>query len=239
MKDKLPIGYPSDILRADKYFVRNIVNNVRDFILEVPAGQTLAISCSGGIDSICLADVLYRVYRISLQNPVVVLHVMHGLRPEENEKEKSLLMDFADNRNLPIYFLDGKVSKGNGLQERARKIRYNAIFQKCKELNISNLFVAHNKNDSIESMLIRLFQGRVSNNEKQLVVYGIEEKRSHIHDNYNVDIFRPFLKFTRKDIERYASSMHLTWHEDSSNQTDNYLRNKIRHNIIPQTFLGA
>ena len=234
-KDKNPVGYHFPSLRKDRMHVRNMINHVRTFIEEnVPAGDTICVSCSAGIDSMCLADILYRVYRISERNPVCVLHVNHGLRPMENPIEHDLIASNCKEKGLDSHILDGKINKGVGLQDRARSVRYKAIFDFASKANVKDIFVAHNKNDVVEGMMIKLFQGRIDNSDGQFKVYGLKPN----HNIGTFTIFRPLLSFTRKDVERYMKTMNLKWHEDSSNKTDDYLRNYIRHNVIPKTFLA-
>jgi len=245
MKDKSPVGYPKEISAKDRHHVRRMINSVRKFVESdteecycIQPSESIAISCSAGIDSMCLADILYRVWRISKRNPVVVLHVNHGLRPKENPIEHALLQSFCSERNLSLMILDGRIEKGTALQERARNTRYNAIYSAAKKLTISNIFIAHNKNDSIESIIIRTFQGRVTSNAGDMCVFGIRSVSPTYYEGKSYVKLRPLLSFTRGDIERYMRAMNISWHEDSSNGTDDYLRNYIRHNVMPHTFLG-
>lgn len=242
MKDKRSVGYPNGVSRKDKMHVRNMVNHVRDFIessSRIKAREGIIVSCSAGIDSTCLADILHRVWRISERNTPYIAYVNHGLRPKENNIEISMLKEFSRSRNMNIAILDGKVKKGSGLQNRAREKRYNALTHLCDISGIKHIFVAHNKNDVFEGMMIKLFQGRVDKayDNGQRVVWGLRPiSNTECPEHFN--IFRPLLDFTRGDIEKYMKTMNVPWHEDSSNATDDYLRNFIRHNVIPHTFLG-
>jgi len=243
MKDKQPIGYPKGISRKDKMHVRNMVNQVRDFTKDSHLstfwkGRTVVVSCSSGIDSTCLADIMYRVWRIAGNNPVHVVYVNHNLRPAENKVEIELLEKFSKERDLKFSVLDGKVSKGKNLQDRARQIRYEALSSFCQANGYNHVFIAHNKNDVYEGMMIKLFQGRVDKQNGVRIVYGLRPRHITSYKGFTLYIYRPLLDLTREDVERYMRTMDIPWHEDSSNATDAYLRNYIRHHVIPHTFLG-
>ncbi len=178
------------------------------------------IAASGGIDSTVLIHLCY-VLGLNFG----ICHVNFKLRGEESDSDQVFLEDLAQTLNRPIFILEksAKVyanSRQLSTQVAAREIRYQ-WFKDCLEKeNYDMVMTAHHADDDMETYLINSFRGT---GIKGLT--GISEKRNNI--------IRPLLEFTRQDILNYAESQNLSWREDRSNASDNYLRNVIRHHLIP------
>jgi tRNA(Ile)-lysidine synthase len=106
------------------------------------------------------------------------------------------------------------------IQEAARELRYHFFNSLSKKHGFQKIAVAHHADDDLETFFINLFRGSGVNGLK-----GIPLKRGKI--------IRPLLPFKREELYQFALKNHLTWREDSSNQSDKYLRNRIRHHLIP------
>lgn len=178
------------------------------------------IAVSGGIDSMVLVDLCEKL-NLSFE----ILHCNFTLRNTESEAETSFLKAFASQKNIPIhiqyfdtqsYAINNKLS----IQLAARALRYDWFKEQMKQNNIQYLLTAHHLNDSLETFIINLSRGTGLNG-----LIGIPQ--------INENIVRPLLIFSREQIALYAQQNHLEWKEDSSNQSDKYLRNNIRHNIVP------
>lgn len=180
----------------------------------------LLVAVSGGIDSIVLVHFLKQ-----LDYDVAIAHCNFGLRGEESDGDEEFIKSYASENNIEIFVTrfdtmsfaaDNKLS----IQVAARQLRYIWFDQLLEENNLNYLLTAHHLDDNIETFLINFTRGT-----------GLEGLTGIPQQNGNV--VRPLLPFTRKEIENYALENNITWREDSSNTSDKYLRNKLRHDIVP------
>ncbi|WP_111706337.1 tRNA lysidine(34) synthetase TilS [Lutibacter citreus] len=183
-------------------------------------GKKLLVAISGGIDSVVLTHILQKLdYNISLA------HCNFSLRGKESNKDEVFVKELGDKLEIPthtIKFDTDKYALENGIstQMAARDLRYN-WFQKIKDnYSLDYIITAHHKDDIIETFLINLTRGTGLNG-----LTGIPE--------INGDIIRPFLPFDRNDILIHATKNKLKWREDESNSSIKYVRNKIRHKVVP------
>ena len=189
------------------------------------------IAVSGGIDSMVLVDLF-----LKLEYEFSILHCNFQLRGEESEAETQFLRDFCKANQIHYifrYFDTNQYAEVHKLstQLAARELRYNWFQEKLNKNKFQYLLTAHHADDNLETFIINL--SRRSGLEG---LTGIPKQNDYI--------IRPLLPFTRDEILGYAKENKLTWKEDSSNASDKYLRNKIRHQIVPilkelhPTFLG-
>ena len=182
--------------------------------------STFYIAVSGGIDSMVLVDLLEKIgYQFG------VLHCNFQLRGQESDDDLKFLYDYFTKRDIRFiytvfetekYANDEKIS----IQMAARDLRYNWFSEQKVNLKFDYLFTAHHLDDSLETFIINLSRG---SGIKGLM--GIPETNDYI--------IRPLLPFTRTEIVAYAKKYKISWSEDSSNASDKYIRNKIRHYISP------
>lgn len=180
----------------------------------------LLLAFSGGIDSVVLAHLL-----ISQKYKVELAHCNFQLRGVESEQDELFVTDFAKQNNLFTHikrFDTKKYAADNKLtiQQAARNLRYNFFIEIAEKENFPYILTAHHLDDSIETFFINLLRGTGLKG-----LCGIPMTNSKF--------VRPLLFATKNDIYKYATIHNINWREDSSNQGDKYLRNKIRHQIIP------
>lgn len=235
--DMMPIEYPKGVSISDRRHCRKMIVEVKrclclDFHF---------IACSGGLDSTVLVHAAGQALRIGLPrnysgvgDMVAAVYLNHHLRSEaELLKEVEHVKALSEACLMtPALIQSLQVKKGSALQMRARDARYKALLDMASEYCNNNpgfvrptkvhIVTAHNSNDYAETKLYQFITGKEQN--------GIPRFRMMTD---RVGLIRPLLGFTRKDIERYARCFQLTWCEDSSNETDQYTRNKIRHHLIP------
>ena len=198
-------------------------NKVQQFITEkslFSIEDKLILGISGGADSLCLMHVF-----LELGYSFELAHCNFNLRGEESDADEYFVKDLAKKYQLKIhvkqfdtlvYAAENKIS----IQMAARDLRY-AWFEKLRiKLNAKYLAIAHHANDDVETFFINLVRGSGLKG-----FLGIKEK--------NNAIIRPLLSVSRLEIEQYLKDRGLVFREDSSNASVKYLRNKIRHELIP------
>lgn len=182
--------------------------------------QKLLLAISGGIDSMVLLHLFHE-----LNFNISVVHCNFMLRDEESNKDEDFVRTTCESLNIPAYIqrfdtnqlaLDYKLS----IQLAARKIRYEWFSELLKTENLESVLTAHHLDDEIETFLINLTRGTGLEG-----LTGIPE--------VNGTIIRPLLPFTREEIENYAKENEIKWREDASNASNKYLRNKVRHDVVP------
>ncbi len=179
------------------------------------------IAVSAGLDSMVLVD-LCRKLSINFS----IIHCNFRLRDKESEAETQFLTQFCEENNIEVftnYFNTKEYALKNQLsiQVAARNLRYTWFEEILQKHHFNYLLTAHHANDSLETFLINLSRGTGIEG-----LTGIPERNNYI--------IRPLLPFSRKQILEYAQENNLKWCEDSSNNQDKYLRNNIRHNVIPK-----
>ena len=182
--------------------------------------KKLLIAVSGGIDSMVLLHLFQQ-----LQFDIAVVHCNFQLRGIESFEDEKFVTAYAASNNIPIFTTkfdtkafaeDYKVS----MQVAARELRYNWFYELLESENLDYILTAHHADDNLETFLINLSRGTGIEG-----LIGIPEQ--------NNQVIRPLLNFNRNEIEAYAIQNKITWREDSSNASDKYLRNKIRHDLVP------
>lgn len=181
--------------------------------------KTYLLAVSGGVDSMVLAD-LFQVSGFNFQ----IAHINYHLRNEDSNLDQKVVSDFCESNNIPfhLYEVSGKDRKPeNSIQNWARELRYQFFRKIQKEQNLEYIVTAHHLNDQLETFIINL--------SKASGIKGL----SGIPANEN-NIIRPLLSFSKDEIYEFAKDNKIEFREDVSNQKTDYLRNKIRHNIVPQ-----
>ena len=182
--------------------------------------KKLIVATSGGMDSMVLVH-LFQKFNLNF----ALAHCNFQLRGAESDGDENFVKDYAKHNNITFFvtkFDTKNYSEENKLstQVAARNLRYNWF----NELLVSEKFdfvaTAHHLDDQVETFLINFSRGT-----------GLDGLTGIPSQNGN--IIRPMLPFSRKEIENYVSENKLQWREDSSNTSDKYLRNKIRHHVIP------
>ncbi len=184
--------------------------------LEQNAGLEQAkilLAFSSGLDSRVLAHLLY-LAKIEFQ----IAHVNYQLRGDDSELDAAFARECAAQYNVPFHYLEAPIDKGSGIQEKARSIRYEWFQSLLSENQLSHIATAHHLDDAIETGLIHWFRGMHLMQFKSLSNQGL--------------VIRPLISFRKKDLLLYAKESGLKWREDVSNQSNDYLRNILRNQVI-------
>ena len=186
---------------------------------ESVSGKTL-LAVSGGVDSMVLLH-LYHALKLNF----AVAHCNFQLRGTESDLDEKLVFDFCKKNNIPCFIerfdtMQFVESRKVSIQIAARELRYHWFKQICIDLNYQFIATAHHLDDQAETFLINFTRGTGIDG-----LVGIPEK--------NENIIRPLLNFSREKILNYATENGVEWREDQSNATTKYLRNKMRHLVLP------
>lgn len=199
----------------DKAFV-SYINQESLFL----TSDSILLTVSGGVDSIVMCELFHKA-----NLKFSIAHCNFQLRNEESDEDELFVKQVASNYNVPVHIIKFNTltySKKNKVstQVAARELRYQWFEEIRLKHNYSYIATAHHQNDAIETFFINLMRGS-----------GISGLRSILskHDR----IIRPLLFASKKQIIIYAKKNKLAYREDSSNASDKYLRNQLRHQVIP------
>lgn len=163
------------------------------------------VAVSGGVDSIVLLDVLRKIPDLD----IVVAHFDHGIRDDSHE-DVAHVRAIAAKYGLP--FETRREALGKGASEALARERRYAFLRELAGRYGADIYTAHHRNDAIETIAINLVRGT---GWRGLAVL-------------DSDVMRPLIDWTKQDILAYARDQGLTWREDSTNQLQTYLRNRLR-----------
>jgi tRNA(Ile)-lysidine synthase len=195
---------------------QNHINANLSFLKE----KRLLLAVSGGIDSMVL---LYLCHQLNID--IRVAHCNFQLRGDESDKDEDFVKSQTDKLQIPIFIkkFDTKSyaeKEKSSIQIVARNLRYEWFNTLLINNDYDYILTAHHLDDSLETFLINFTRGSGLDG-----LTGIPQQ--------NGSIVRPLLLFSRTEIEIFAKENNVEWREDSSNTSDNYLRNKLRHDVIP------
>ena len=181
----------------------------------VSEGESVICALSGGADSVALLFGLYLLkerfgFRLS------AAHFNHHLRGEESHRDEAFVRTLCSRYEIPLYVGHAHVTPGEkGLEAAARDARY-AYFRTLP----GKIATAHTADDNAETVLLHLVRGTGLKG-----LGGIAPVSN--------GLIRPMLHITRAEVESFLQEYHLSWVTDSSNDTDDFLRNRLRHHVMP------
>ena len=195
-----------------------MLNKLLSFIREqnmLQPGDRVVCAVSGGADSVALLFACY-LLKEKLDITLEAAHFNHHLRGEESDRDEAFVAQLCDRYDIPLHRGSGTVVPGKkGLEAAARDSRY-AFLRSIP----GKIATAHTADDNAETVLMHLIRGTGLKG-----LGGI----TPIHGR----VIRPMLKVTRQDVEGFLEEWCLSHIEDSSNGTDDFLRNRIRHHVMP------
>ncbi len=195
----------------------------------LPEGEAALLAVSGGVDSMCLADLFFNS---TLRPDFAVAHCDFHLRGEDSVADEALVREWAESHGRVFIKKDFDTlgyaaEKGVSVEMAARELRYAWFGEVCRNRGISFLVVAHNANDNAETLILNLLRGTGARGACGMRLV------SPLAGAPGVTILRPLLSFPRKEISEYAVSRGLLWREDRTNADSSYKRNRIRNEIFP------
>ncbi len=174
---------------------------------------TYVVAVSGGVDSAVLLHRLQAEQKLQL----IVAHFDHGIRAE-SKQDRLFVEKLAHEYGLPFVYDEGKLG-ADASEEIARSVRYKFLRRVMADYDASSIVTAHHKDDVLETAVINSIRGTGRRGLSSL---------SSTHE-----IARPLLQLSKSEILKYAAGHKLEWREDSTNADSKYLRNHIRHNVLP------
>lgn len=184
-------------------------------------GKRLLVACSGGVDSVVLAHLCQKSGL-----DITLIHCNFGLRGAESDGDEDFVRRLAEQMGVEVlvkqFDTEAYVEKNRGsIQMAARELRYQWFQELLDNQVFDYVLTAHHADDSLETFLINLSRGTGMEG-----LMGIPE--------VNGKTIRPLLVFSQEEILQYTETENIAWREDSSNAASKYLRNKIRHEIVPK-----
>ena len=188
------------------------------------------LAVSGGIDSMTMSDLFQHS---ALRLPLAVAHVNFQLRGADSDSDEALVRRWCERSGIPFFVKRVETGKhasdrGVSVEMAARELRYEWFAQLCREQGFTHLAVAHNLDDSAETLLLHLLRGTG--------LRGLAGIRDNVplSSAEDVRLIRPLLGFTRHEIESYAVRAGVEFHVDATNADTTIPRNRIRNEVFPQ-----
>lgn len=186
-----------------------------------PAGKMVVLTVSGGMDSMVMAHLF-----LQAGLPFAIAHCNFKLRAGDADLDEALVRDWAEANGIAFHQTSFNTKEKSeewkkGTQETARILRYEWFDSICGQHGYHRIATAHHANDNVETLLMNLFKGTG--------IAGLHGIRPHTDK-----LIRPLLFATREEIAQYASTQNVPYREDVSNASDNYLRNTVRHHLVPK-----
>ncbi len=206
---------------------RSLFFNLQKFGLDFSSGCSLAVAVSGGADSIALLTALSNILPSNFLLKAITVN--HNIRPaEQTEGDAEYVQDYCRRLGIECARVDlprGEVEKvarsfDCGIEDAARRLRYKAFEEFKERCQVDYICLAHNRNDQIETVLMRFLSGGDS-----VSLSGIPSRRG---------IFlRPMIEVSRKEIEAYLDARNIPYRTDCTNMDTSLLRNRVRHKLMP------
>ncbi|MBE6949581.1 MAG: tRNA lysidine(34) synthetase TilS [Ruminococcaceae bacterium] len=203
-----------------------MINKIKAFAEKydmLPKGVILA-AVSGGADSMCLLSVLYELSE-TMGFKLEAVHYNHRLRGAESDRDEAFVKEQCELLGIPCHIGSGNVSlwameNNVGLEEAGRKLRYDFFNKTAERVGAERIATAHNADDNCETVIMNMTRGAGLRG-----LCGIPPRRDMI--------VRPILCVTRAEIEEYLTENNIPHVEDSTNSSDDYTRNRLRHHVLP------
>ncbi|PKF74756.1 tRNA lysidine(34) synthetase TilS [Chryseobacterium sp. PMSZPI] len=203
----------------------SFINQLENLIHQ-PEKHTYLLAVSGGADSMVLASLFHdlSIQTSEKQYEFQIAHINYKLRGEDSNLDQKVVQDFCEKNHIKfhLYEVSEKDKKPeNSIQLWARELRYRFFKEIQEKENLDFLVTAHHLNDQLETFIINLSKAAGING-----LSGIPANDNHI--------LRPLLNVSKKEIYQFAEDHHIEFREDLSNKKSDYLRNKIRNEIVPK-----
>ena len=204
--------------------------------LEIRKQDRVLVAVSGGADSTALLDALARWKKSEhLSSTLCAAHLNHLLRGAESDADETFVRVITGQLNVPIFIAQENVaacaaSEKKNLEATARRLRYDFLRRTAEQCQATVIVTAHTQDDQVETLVMRLLRGTSA--------VGLRGIHTQVPLPGSVRLVRPMLEITRAEVIEYCEHYQLNFRHDSSNDSDEFTRNRIRHEVLPllQTF---
>lgn len=205
-----------------------VFDNLKPFLTDSPC--RFLIACSGGADSTALLLAFHQL-QTRFHYRLTVVTVNHNIRSaEESAADSAFVAELCSRLDPPVDCVVEEIPAGEvvryakdrnrGTEDAARTLRYRLFEKTAASVGVDYIVTAHNRSDVYETALMRLFQG---GSTASLSMMPVRRGR----------YLRPLITVERRDIEAFLRQQGIAWREDATNAEDAYLRNRIRHHLVP------
>jgi tRNA(Ile)-lysidine synthetase-like protein len=194
--------------------LHDIIQAMKRLIPSAPDERVL-LAVSGGVDSMVLLS--------HYQNTAAqVVHFNYHTR-EMSNRDEAFVMAQATKCGLPCVVIHAPKLEDGNFQEQARSYRYDVLSDLAKTQLFDKVLLAHHQDDAVETLFLHLLRGN-----------SLQHLGLHPTLEWNGSLFeRPLLRYSKAQLQEYAATNNIEYVEDASNQSDDYLRNRLRHHVIP------
>ncbi len=186
----------------------------------IQKGDTIIVALSGGPDSVCLFDLLFKL-KDKLEIKLLICHYNHKIRGKASDMDERFVVKLCQERGVDLLKDAHKGRKSIRSEQEAREVRYDFFEKILKKERVGKMAIAHNADDLSETLIFRLVRGSGPKGLKSILqVRG--------------KFIRPLLDFRKDEILKYLKSERLSYCKDATNDDIKYKRNYIRHKVIPR-----
>ncbi len=198
---------------------------------QMRAGDRLAAAVSGGADSVALLRVLLEL-RSELGIVLMVAHFNHGLRGEQSDADQAFVAELAKEHGLDFFAGHGNVAdyafaSKLGIEAAGRELRYRWFAELARLQRLDSIATAHTLDDQAETVLLKFLRGAGTKGLAGIYPVIVAD------GEWKVRIVRPLLGVSRDEVETYLTAQAQSWREDESNLDHRFLRNRLRHELLP------
>ncbi|MEW5894773.1 MAG: tRNA lysidine(34) synthetase TilS [Candidatus Omnitrophota bacterium] len=205
-------------------FINKVVKTILCYEL-IGSGDTIVAGVSGGADSVALLEILDQI-KADLGLKIIAGHVNHGLRKGSAADERFVQM-LCRQKNIPCETKKIHIIKSPGvsLEQAAREQRFRALISIAKKYHASAIALGHHQDDLAETVLMRIIRGSGLHGLQAILPKRTIQRHTFI---------RPLLETTKEEIIQFLNERHISFRKDPTNTDPVFLRNKIRHHLIPE-----
>jgi tRNA(Ile)-lysidine synthase len=212
---------------------RRLLKTIRE-LESLRAGDRVAAAVSAGADSVALLCLLLEL-RAELGIVLSIVHINHKLRGDESDEDARFVAQLARQHGLELHAHEAPLDSGqgservSGIEAAARELRYGFFRQLARDGRVTKIATAHTLDDQAETVLLRIFRGTGIRGLSGIHPRIIFQKEGRAFG----EVVRPLLGLRRAALQEYLRESGQNWREDSSNRDVAFLRNRVRHRLLP------